>query len=113
MNKLIIQPTRGLRFLDLRELVHYRELVFFLTWRDIKVRYKQTVVGVIWAVLQPLAMMAVFSIFFGKFAKLEDQVSSPYSLFAFSGLLPWQLFARTLTESSNSLVTEQRMVTKV
>jgi lipopolysaccharide transport system permease protein len=110
---MIIQPTRGLHFLDLRELLHYRELIYFLTWRDIKVRYKQTAIGITWAVLQPLAMMLVFTVFFGKFAKLEQKIDSPYWLFALAGLLPWQLFSRTLTESSNSLVTEQRLVTKV
>lgn len=112
---ITIQPTRGLRFLDLRELWHYRELVYFLTWRNIKVRYKQTAIGVIWAVLQPLAMMVVFTIFFGKLVGLEDQVGGdlPYAPFAYAGLLPWQLFARVLGESSSSLVSDQRLVTKV
>lgn len=110
---LVIQPTRGWRFLDLRELVHYRELIYFLTWRDVKVRYKQTAIGVAWVVLQPLLLMLVFSLFFGKFAGFEKSISVPYPLFALAGLLPWQLFARVLTESSNSLVTNQRMVSKV
>ena len=109
----IIEPTRGWRFLDIRELAHYRELVFFLTWRDIKVRYKQTAVGVAWAVLQPLAMMLVFTLFFGRLAQIDTKVDVPYPLFAFAGLLPWQLFARTLSETTNSLVTDQRLVTKV
>lgn len=110
----IIQATRGLRFLDMREMFRFRELLFFLIWRDIKVRYKQTAIGVLWAVLQPLAMMAIATIFFGKLGGMEDQTGGiPYVLFAFAGLLPWQLFSRTLTESSNSLVTDQRLVTKV
>ena len=109
----VIEPTRGWRFLNLRELAHYRELIFFLTWRDIKVRYKQTAIGVAWAVLQPLAMMLVFTLFFGKLARIGAEVDVPYPLFAFAGLLPWQLFARTLSETTNSLVTDQRLVTKV
>lgn len=109
---LIIEPTRGLRFLDVRELWHYRELIYFLTWRDIKVRYKQTAIGVAWAILQPLAMMAVFTLFFGKLAKIPSE-GIPYSLFAFSALLPWQLFSRTISESTNSLITDQRLITKI
>lgn len=109
----IIEPTRGWRFLDLRELMHYRELVYFLTWRDIKVRYKQTAVGVAWAVLQPLALMVVFTLFFGRLAGFEQEMEIPYPLFAFAGLLPWQLFARTLSETTSSLVTDQRLITKV
>jgi lipopolysaccharide transport system permease protein len=107
-----IRPTKGWRFLDLRELWTYRELIYFLTWRDIKVRYKQTAIGVLWAVLQPLAMMVVFTLFFGRLAEMPSE-GIPYPLFAFAGLLPWQLFARTLSESSNSLVTDQRLITRV
>ena len=110
---VIIEPTRGLRFLDFRELWRYRELAYFLTWRNIKVRYKQTAIGVAWAVLQPLAMMLVFTLFFGKFINLQEDVGVPYHLFAYAGLLPWQLFARVLSESSQSLVTDQRLVSKV
>ena len=112
-SRRVIEPTRGWRFLNLRELVHYRELVFFLTWRDVKVRYKQTAIGVAWAILQPLAMMMVFTLFFGKLARIDAEVAVPYPLFAFAGLLPWQLLARTLSETTNSLVTDQRLVTKV
>ncbi len=111
---LIIEPTHGLRFLDLRELLQFRELLFFMIWRDVKVRYKQTGIGVAWAVLQPLAMMVVFTIFFGKMARLDQQTGPvPYALFAFAGLLPWQLFSRSLSESSNSLITSQRLLTKI
>ncbi len=110
---LVIEPTRGLRFVDLGELWRYRELAYFLTWRNVKVRYKQTAIGVAWAVLQPLAMMVVFTLFFGTFINLQKDVSMPYHLFAYAGLLPWQLFARVLSESSSSLVSDQRLVTKV
>ena len=97
---LVIEPTRSLRFLDLAELWRYRELAYFLTWRNVKVRYKQTAIGVAWAVLQPLALMAVFTMFFGNFINLQKDVSIPYHLFAYAGLLPWQLFSRVLSESS-------------
>ena len=110
----VIQPTRGLRFLDLCELAHYRELIGFLAWRDVKVRYKQTVIGVVWVVLQPLLMMLAFWLFFGKLAKLDQSTGGiPYPLFALAGLLPWQLFARILNDSGNSLVTNQRLITKI
>ncbi len=108
----IIRPTKGWRFLDLRELWAYRELIYFLTWRDIKVRYKQTVVGVAWAVLQPLALMIVFTLFFGRLANIPSE-GIPYPLFAYAALLPWQLFSRTITESTTSLVTNQRLITKI
>src|SRR2546425_1045063 len=107
-----IRPSSAWRMLDLRELWTYRELIYFLTWRDIKVRYKQTAIGVIWALLQPLAMMIVFSLFFGKLAKVPSG-GVPYPLFAFTGLLPWQLFSRTLTESTTSLITDQRLISRV
>jgi lipopolysaccharide transport system permease protein len=109
---VLIRPTSGWQFLDLKELWEYRELIYFLTWRDIKVRYKQTAIGIAWAVLQPLAMMAVFTLFFGRLAKIPSE-GIPYPLFAFSGLLPWQFFSRTLMESSRSLVLDQKLITKV
>jgi len=108
----IIRPTAGWKFLDVRELWTYRELVYFLTWRDIKVRYKQTAIGVAWALLQPLAMMAVFTLFFGRLARVPSD-GVPYPLFAYVGLLPWQLFSRTIAESTNSLITDQRLITRV
>lgn len=107
-----IRPSRGWRAIDLRELWEYRELLFFLALRDIRLRYKQTFLGVGWAVLQPLAMMAVFTVFFGKLGKLPSD-SRPYHLFVLAALVPWQLFAHALTQSSNSLVAEQRLITKV
>ncbi len=110
---LVIQPTCGWRTLDLRELLNYRELVFFLAWRDVKVRYKQTAIGVLWVLLQPLLLMALFSLVFGRFAGFGGKLTVPYPLFALAGLLPWQLFARVLNESSTSLVANQRLVSKV
>jgi len=107
-----VQPTRGWRWLDLGELWRYRELVYFLTWRDIKVRYKQTAIGVAWAVLQPLAMMLAFTLFFSRLAHMPSE-GVAYPLFAYTALLPWQLFSRAITESSGSLITDQRLVTRV
>ena len=98
--------------LDLRELWAYRELIYFLTWRDIKVRYKQTALGIAWALLQPLAMMVVFTLFFGRLAGVSSQ-GVPYPVFALVALIPWQLFSRAITESTNSLVTDQRLITRV
>ena len=107
-----IRPSRGWRAIDLREVWRYRELLWFLTLRDIKLRYKQTALGVAWAVLQPLFTMAVFTVFFGNLAKMPSD-GRPYALFVLAALLPWQLFAYALTQSSNSLVAEQRLITKV
>ncbi|MGH7271505.1 MAG: ABC transporter permease [Polyangiaceae bacterium] len=98
--------------LRLREVWQYRELLFFLAWRDVKVRYKQTFFGVAWAVLQPLFMMLVFSIFFGKLAKLPSD-GVPYPVFTLCGLIPWQLFQYSLAQSSNSLVSSQSLIKKV
>jgi lipopolysaccharide transport system permease protein len=109
---LEIRPTSGWFSLDLRELWAYRELAYFLAWREIKVRYKQTAIGVAWAVLQPLAMMLVFTVFFGKLGNLPSD-GIPYPLFTFAALLPWQLFSRTITECTNSLVADQRLITRV
>jgi homopolymeric O-antigen transport system permease protein len=107
-----IRPSSGWLSLDFREFWAYRELAYFLAWREIKVRYKQTAIGVAWAVLQPVAMMLVFTVFFGKLGNLPSD-GVPYPLFAFAALLPWQLFSRTITECSNSLVADQRLITKV
>lgn len=95
-----------------RELWEYRELLFFLVWRDIKVRYKQTALGVAWAIIQPVCAMIVFSVFFGHLAKIPSD-GIPYPIFAYAALLPWTLFAHALTESSNSLVANQNLITKV
>ena len=96
----------------LKELWLYRELLFFLTWRDIKIRYKQTVLGFTWAILQPVMTMIVFSLFFGKLAKMPSE-GIPYPIFNFTALLPWQFFEQSITISTNSLVTNANMVTKV
>ncbi len=108
---IVVEPS-GRLSLRLGDLWRYRELVYFLFWRDVKVRYKQTVLGAAWAVLQPAATMIVFTVFFGRLAKISSD-GIPYSLFAFSGLLPWQLFAFSLGESSNSLVSSKQLITKV
>lgn len=109
---LVIQPTRGWLKLNLGELWAYRELLYFLVWRDVKVRYKQTALGAAWAVLQPLLTMLVFSVFFGRLAKVPSD-GVPYPVFAYAALLPWQLFAYALTESANSLVGSQNLIKKV
>jgi lipopolysaccharide transport system permease protein len=109
---LIIRPPEGWSQLGLRELWEYRELLYFLTWRDIKVRYKQTALGAAWAIIQPFFMMLVFSLFFGRLAGVPSD-NIPYPVFTFCALLPWQLFAQALQESSNSLVANERLITKV
>ena len=107
-----IRPSRGWISLGLKDIWKYRELLYFLVWRDMKVRYKQTVLGVAWAILQPFMTMVVFSIFFGRLAKVPSD-GMPYPVFAFCALLPWQLFANALTASGNSLVANQQLITKV
>ncbi len=107
-----IEPPRGWGALKLRDLWEYRELLYFLVWRDVKVRYKQTALGAAWAILQPVLSMLVFSVFFGRLAKVPSD-GVPYPVFAYIGLLPWQLFAYALTESSGSLVSNQNLITKV
>jgi lipopolysaccharide transport system permease protein len=109
---LTIRPSTANLSTALRELWAHRELLGFFAWRDLKVRYKQTVLGVAWALLQPLFMMIVFSVFFGNLAKVSSD-GLPYPIFAYCGLLPWQLFAYALTNAANSLVANERLVTKV
>lgn len=109
---LRISPPSRWTSIDFRELWEYRELLYFLIWRDVKVRYKQTALGAAWAVIQPFFMMVVFSLFFGRLAKVPSD-GIPYPVFTFCALLPWQLFANALTESSNSLVGNQNLITKV
>lgn len=108
----MIRPPESWASLGLRELWEYRELLYFLTWRDIKVRYKQTALGAAWAIIQPVFMMLVFSLFFGRLAKVPSD-GIPYPIFTFCALLPWQLFAQALTGSSNSLVTNEQLISKV
>jgi len=109
---IVIRPSRGWVSLDLRDLWRYRELLYFLTWRDIKVRYKQTVFGAAWAILQPFFTMIVFSVFFGQLAKVPSD-GIPYPIFAYCALLPWSYFAGALDRASNSLVGSSHLITKV
>jgi len=109
---IMIEPQRGWASLELGELWRYRELLFLLTWRDIKVRYAQTVLGAAWAVLQPLLTMLIFSVIFGQLAKLPSD-GFPYPIFTFAALLPWQVFAFSLTNSSSSLVNSENLISKV
>lgn len=109
---VVIEPRSGWAPLDLRELWAYRELLYLLAWRDVKVRYKQTVLGVAWAIIQPVFMMAVFTLFFGRLAGVPSD-GIPYPLFAFAGLLPWIFFSNVVTNSGNSLVGNASLITKV
>lgn len=108
----IIRPSRGWIPINLHDLWRYRELLYFLTWRDVKVRYKQTLLGFAWAIIQPFFMMIVFTLFFGNLAKIPSE-GIPYPLFNYAALLPWTLFAEGLRRSSNSLVQESNLVKKV
>lgn len=107
-----IEPSNGWISLRLDELWAYRELLYFLMWRDIKVRYKQTVMGAAWAIIQPFFTMVVFSLFFGRLAKMPSD-GIPYPLFAFAALVPWTFFSNALSQASNSLVSEGNLIKKV
>jgi homopolymeric O-antigen transport system permease protein len=109
---LFIRPSSGWSALNLKELWLFRELVYFLTWRDVKVRYKQTALGAAWAILQPFLTMVVFSIFFGRLAKVPSD-GVPYPIFSYTGLLPWGLFTKALTDAGRSLVANRAMITKI
>ena len=109
---IVIQPSVGWVPVRLGELWEYRELLYFLVWRDIKVRYKQTALGAAWAVIQPFFSMVVFSVFFGRLAGLPSE-GVPYPVFTYCALVPWTYFATALTQSSNSLVDHARLITKV
>lgn len=108
----VIRPKKTFSIADLRELWHFRELLYFLSWRDIKVRYKQTLVGGAWAILQPFATMVVFSIFFGQLAGIASD-GVPYPIFVYVGLLFWQFFSSALSDTSTALVSNQSIVTKI
>jgi lipopolysaccharide transport system permease protein len=108
----IIRPSRGWASINFRELWDYHELLYFLTLRSIKVRYRQTLLGVTWAIIQPLLTMVVFSIFFGRLARMPSE-GIPYPVFAYTALVPWMFFANAFTVSTNSLVDHERMITKV
>src|SRR6266404_3317790 len=107
-----IEPPRGLFELRLREVWAYRELLYFFVWRDVKIRYKQTAIGVLWVILQPVLNMLVFTLFFGRLAKLPSD-GLPYPVFYFSALVPWTYFAYSLLATTNVVVENQRLITKV
>jgi len=109
---VVIQPSSQWNLLNLKDIWAYRELLFFLTWRDVKVRYKQTLLGAAWAILQPLFMMIIFTIFFGRLAGVGTG-GIPYPIFALAGLVPWTFFANTISASGNSLVGSAHLITKV
>jgi lipopolysaccharide transport system permease protein len=109
---ILIRPSKGWVKLNLGELWRYRELLYFLVWRDVKVRYKQTAIGALWAILQPVLLMILFSIIFARVSKIETN-GVPYPLFAYAGLAPWLLFATSLTTSSTSLVNNKELITRV
>ena len=109
---LVIEAETSGSHLHLKELWRYRELLYFLIWRDIKIRYKQTVLGAAWAIIQPLFAMLLFTLFFGKLARVPSD-NIPYPVFAYAGLLPWTFFANAVTNSSNSLVGSASLITKV
>jgi homopolymeric O-antigen transport system permease protein len=109
---VVIQPTKRWSIVSIKDIWAYRELLFFLTWRDVKVRYKQTALGAAWAILQPLFMMVIFTIFFGRLAAV-DSAGIPYPLFALAGLVPWTFFSNAITASGNSLVGSANLITKV
>lgn len=109
---LIIEPGRGTREYW-RDLWRFRELFYILAWRDILVRYKQTVLGVAWAILRPLLTMIVFTLIFGKLAKLPSEGAAPYAIMVYAAMLPWQFFANSLSEASNSLIGNEKLISKV
>jgi lipopolysaccharide transport system permease protein len=110
---LILRPTRGLAALNLRDLWIYRELIYFMTWRDLKVRYKQTVLGATWVVLQPLMQTLIFTLLFHQAAGFTADSGAPYPIFSFAALLPWNMFVHALSTAGQSLVNNRNMLTKV
>src|SRR5215813_7615251 len=109
---VVIEPSKRLLHLDLKAIWEYKELLYFLVWRDLKVRYKQTVIGAGWAILQPLMTMAIFTVVFGTFAKIPSD-GIPYPIFAYSALLPWNLFANSLTRGGTSIVGNAHIISKI
>jgi len=110
--ELIIEPGRAEKNYW-KDLWHYRELFYILSWRDIKVRYKQTVIGVAWSIIRPLLTMIIFTVVFSKLAKLPNEGTAPYAILVFAAMLPWQFFSTSLTESSNSLIGNTNLISKV
>jgi len=109
---VVIQPVKGLVGINLREVWRYRELVYFLTWRDLKVRYKQSVLGILWAILQPMLSMVVFTIFFGGLAHIPSD-GVPYPIFSYTALVPWTFFASALNVSARSMLSNGNMISKI
>jgi lipopolysaccharide transport system permease protein len=109
---VVVQPSEGLFHLDLLPVWKYRELLYFLVWRDIKVRYKQTAIGAAWAICQPLLTMMIFAVIFGRFAKIPSD-NVPYPIFAFAGLLPWTYFSQSIARSGMSLVSDANLIRKI
>src|SRR6266403_5902533 len=109
---IVIEPSRSWVSLDLSQLWGYRELLYFLIWRDVKVRYKQTVIGAAWAILQPLMTMLIFSLFFGRLANIPSQ-GLPYPIFYYCALLPWTYFQTATPTATNIVVDQQRVITKI
>ena len=112
METTVIRPRKTFSLKDIKELWQYRELLYFFTWRDLKVRYKQTFIGVAWAIFQPFITMVVFSIFFGGLAKIPSD-GVPYPIFVYVGLLFWQFFSSALSDTSMTLISNQSIITKV
>lgn len=111
--RTVIEPRAGWQPVNLGELWHYRELLFFLTWRDVKVRYKQTVLGAAWAIIQPVMTMIVFSVFFGRLGGMDRHSTAPYAVFVYAALLPWTFFAGAVAQAGQSLVQSTNLVSKV
>lgn len=109
----VIRPTSGWRAINFRELWRFRELLLFLTWRDVQVRYKQTVLGAAWAVLQPVMTMIVFTVFFGRLGGMDKDVTFPYPVFVYAALLPWTFFSSSVVQSGQSLIQSERLISKV
>jgi len=110
--EIVIEPKKGWSPVNLRELWKFRELLYFLAWRDVKVKYKQTALGVVWALMQPLLTMLIFSVLFGRLARMPSD-GAPYPIFVFIGLLPWNYFSSVLGQSTNSLVAGSNLVSKI
>src|SRR6266705_3318834 len=110
--ELTIKPRKGWQAIDFKEAYVYRELLAFLVWRDVKIRYRQTLLGGLWAILQPFIAMLIFSFIFNRLAHVQSD-GPPYKLFAYAGLAPWTFFSTSVTQSSNSLLTNQQLVSKV
>src|ERR1700746_2104377 len=111
-SKIVIEPPRGWNLINLRETWRYRELLYYLAWRDVKVRYKQTTIGAMWAILQPFLTMVVFSVIFGRFIPMPS-AGTPYPIFAYAALLPWTFFAASLNRSGNCLVYDANLISKI